>query len=216
VRAAAIGGVFGGTMWSAAVYGYAAYAQYSQFYASVYGSLSAIPIFLFWLYVSWVIVLLGAQVAFASENLTTYREELLASNASQAARELLALRIVVEVAGRFLRGEPPVTREALPHALQASGRLVNMVVDVLLELGCLVQVGPAEQITLSRDPHGLTPMELMKMLRCRGEDEIWLSQDRVTQRLRGLSDSMTEAAGKAAHDVTIAELALEGAAKKKG
>ena len=64
-------------------------------------------------------------------------------------------------------------------------------------------------------PDGLTPAELMKMLRCRGEDEIWLSQDRVTQRLRGLSDSMTEAAAKAAHDVTIAELALDVSVKRK-
>jgi membrane protein len=215
VRAAAVGGVFGGTLWSAAVYAYAAYAQYSQFYASVYGSLSAIPIFLFWIYVSWVIVLLGAQVAFASVNLTTYREEVLASNASQAARELLALRIVVEVAGRFLHGEPPITREALPHALQASGRLVNMVVDVLLEIGCLVQVGAEEEITLSRDPHALTPVELLRLLRCRGEDQIWAAQDRETQRLQALTESMAEAAGKAAHGVSIADLALDQSERGK-
>jgi len=214
LRSVAIGGVFGGVSWSTAVYGYAAYAQNSQFYSSVYGSLSAIPIFLFWLYVSWLIVLLGAQVAFASENLTTYREEVLASRASRAARELLALRIAVEVAGRFLRGDAPINRDELPHVLQASGRLVNKVVDELIEIGCLVQVGAEEQLGLGRDPRELGPTELLDLLHRHGEDKIWATKDSATQELQRLCDTIARDGRAAAGDITIADLASTTSAKQ--
>jgi membrane protein len=208
LRSVAIGGVFGGTLWSSAVYGYASYAQHSAFYSTVYGSLSAIPIFLLWLYVSWVIVLLGAQVAFATENLTTFREELLASRASTAARELLALRIAVEVAGRFLCGEPAINRDELPHVLQASGRLVNRMVDELLEIGCLVQVGSEESLGPGCDPRSLTPTELLERLRQHGEDKIWLTKDKVTQELQRICDALKRDGSGAAGALTIADLAL--------
>jgi membrane protein len=208
-RSAAIGGIFGGTLWSAAVYGYASYAQHSDFYTTVYGSLSAIPIFLFWLYVSWLIVLLGAQVAFASNNISTYREELLAANASRAARELLALRIAVEVAGRFERGEPPIRREDLPQALQASGRLANKVVDELIEIGVLVQVEADERIAPARDPARITPTELLELLHERGEQRIWLTRDELTERLDALRGQISKACRDATRDISIADLALE-------
>lgn len=215
IRSVAVGGLFGGILWSTAVYSYASYAQNSLFYSSVYGSLSAIPIFLFWLYLTWIIVLLGAQVAFASGNLSTYREELLASNASQAARELLALRIEVEVAGRFLRGEPPINRDELPHALQASGRLVNTVVDDLLEIGCLVQVGADEQVAPGRDPRTLTPFEIVELLRQRGEDKIWLTKDRTTIRLQRLCKEIVDAGSGANNGVTVADLAVASPPRKE-
>jgi membrane protein len=215
LRSVTIGGLCGGTLWSSAVYGYASYAQNSEFYSSVYGSLSAIPIFLFWLYVSWVIVLLGAQVAFATENLTTYREELLASRASTAAQELLALRITVEVAGRFLRGEPPINRDELPHVLQASGRLVNRMVDKLLEIGCLVQVGAEERLGPGRDPRGVTPMELLDLLRQHGEDKIWLTKDKVTQELQRVCERLAREGSAAAGDTTIADVASSDSAQRK-
>lgn len=208
-RAAVIGGLFGGALWSAAVYGYAYYAQNSEFYSTVYGSLSAIPVFLLWLYLSWLIVLLGAQVAFASSNLSTYREELLAADASDAARELLALRISVEVAGRFERGEPPIRREDLPQALQASGRLVNRVVDDLIEVGCVVQVETGECIAPGRNPNDLTPAELLDLLRQRGEQGIWLNRDPLTQRLDALCTEMSKASGAVTGNVSIADLAVE-------
>lgn len=208
-RAAVIGGLFSGMLWSAAVYAYAYYAQNSEFYSTVYGSLSAIPVFLFWLYLSWLIVLLGAQVAFASGNLSTYREELLAADASQAARELLALRIAVEVAGRFERGEPPIRREDLPQALQASGRLVNKVVDELIEVGCVVQVEADERLAPGRDPNQLTPAELLDLLRQRGEEGIWLNRDPLTQRLDALCTEMSNADRAVAGNVSIADLATE-------
>jgi membrane protein len=213
-RSAVIGGLVGGTLWSAAVYGYAYHAQNSDFYSSVYGSLSAIPVFLLWLYLSWTIVLLGAQVAFASGNISTYREEILASTASQATRELLALRIVVEVAGRFEAGEPPIGREELPQALQASGRLINQVTDDLLEIGCLVQVDEGKQIAPVRDLSALNPADLLKLLRQRGEKRIDLRRDDVTKKLDALSEQMAEASHNAVSGATIGALAAKRSARR--
>ena len=102
LSAAAVGGVTGGTLWFAAAHAYGWYAKSTVYYANIYGSLAAIPIFIFWLYLSWLLVFIGAQVAFAWQNLNRYREEILSTAPSQMSRERVALRVAVEAARRFL------------------------------------------------------------------------------------------------------------------
>lgn len=206
-QSAAFAGVFGGALWSGAVYAYAYYVQHSQFYATIYGSLSAIPIFLLWLYLSWLIVLLGAQVGFAVENLGAYRQERAAASASRAARELLALRIAVEVAGRFLRGGEPIARQELAPVLQVSGRAVNEAVAELIDAGVIVQGGTGGCLTPARDPRRLSPAVLLELLRYRGEAHVASRRDRLSERLDGLYAEMAHAAAAAVSGVSIADLA---------
>ncbi len=164
VRSAALGGLVGGSLWSAAVTGYAAYAGQSAFYSTVYGPLAAIPVFLFWLYVSWVIVLVGAQVACASENVATYRDAVMASDVGTAQRELLALGIAAHVAAPFTRGEPPPSRADLQAALGTSARLVNEIVDELIDKGFLHESDDRSTVYPARDPRVVTAAEIIAAL----------------------------------------------------
>src|SRR5204863_8964133 len=105
--AAEEGRLVGGTLVFAAAGTYGWYARSTVYYANIYWSLSAIPIFIFWLYLSWLLFFIGAQVAFAWQNLETYREEILSTTPSETSREQLALRVLAEAARRWVTGAPP-------------------------------------------------------------------------------------------------------------
>lgn len=73
VRAAVIGGIIGGTLWEVAKYGYTLYATRVVSHSKVYGSLGMIPIFLVWIYYTWLVVLIGAQLTCAIQNVSCDR-----------------------------------------------------------------------------------------------------------------------------------------------
>lgn len=207
---AVIGGVVGGILWSAAVSLYAWYAGASVSYSKIYGSLSAIPIFLLWLYITWLIILFGAEVSFAVQNVSAYASELRALNASQATRELLALRIMSEVSRRFLDGEPPVTADALAAQLTAPLHLVNDMVNQLLESHLVHEFGDTHALLPARDPERLSPADLLRCLRERGEVGIWAEKDSTTRQLEAYREQAEDAARQAWGSVSFAELASNG------
>lgn len=121
--AAAVGGVVAGVLWELAkgLYTFAV-ARFIRVNA-IYGSLAAIPIFIFWLDISWTLLLLGARISFVVQHarlLLTARE----AERTPLGRELLAARALLEVARDFRRGAPP------PDAGEVAGRLAVVVEDV--------------------------------------------------------------------------------------
>ena len=123
--AALAGGLVAGTVWQAGQWLYIAGNVRLAQYSAIYSSFASFPMFLVWLYLSWLIALFGAEVAFAFQHEKTYQREGRSLAASPADRERLALRIAGAVADRFLRGEKPWNVNELAEALDLPVRLVN-------------------------------------------------------------------------------------------
>ena len=207
IAAALIGGIVGGTLWFAAAHAYGWYARSTVYYANIYGSLAAIPIFIFWLYLSWLLVFIGAQVAFAWQNLDTYREEILSTAPSQVGREQIALRIVAEVAQRFVFGEPPAAVAELATMLHMSVRALNEALCQLVALGLLLEVGDDQRLVLSRDPRLLSPPEVLHGLRAQGKEVAARGDDPLSERIRHLYEHADDAAAAAWKGCSFADLA---------
>jgi membrane protein len=162
-------------------------------YNAIYGSFAALPLFFIWLQVSWLIVLFGAEISFAHQNVDSYEFEQDSENASHWFRRLLSLRIVHLAARNFSAGEPPWTAVRISHHLEIPIRLVNQLLYELVDAGILSESCPDgdrdKGYQPARDTESLTIKSVVDALDHRGNDEIPVA---ASEELERLSRSLAE------------------------
>jgi len=183
-RAAFVGGVVGGTLWQIAQVGYVYFQVGVGRYNAIYGTMAALPIFMVWLYLSWVIVLFGLGVCYAKQNLRTSGRDLRGSEVSRNSYEQVALVILVTLADRFAKGEPPVSHEQLAKYLFIPPRLCRSILNLLLKLGFVTEIctlGGRCQYQLGRSAGNLSLAEIFKEMGNSGEEVLHLHPHPQTQ-----------------------------------
>jgi len=109
-------------------------------YNAIYGSFAALPLFLIWLHLSWMIVLFGAEISFAHQNIGTFEFDQESRQVSFNMKKLLALMISHLVVQRFAGAGTPYTMTQMSGRLEIPIRLVHRVVADLTESGILSEV----------------------------------------------------------------------------
>ena len=109
----------------------------------IYASFSALPLFIFWLQLNWTIVLFGAELCVAHQNLDFYGDEEEVRRVSHASKRLLALRMMQLCGGRFQEGAPPVSDRECAEIVGAPLRLCGLVFRELAEAGLVMEARPA-------------------------------------------------------------------------
>ncbi|OGX33877.1 MAG: ribonuclease BN [Omnitrophica WOR_2 bacterium RIFCSPHIGHO2_02_FULL_52_10] len=186
-------GIIAGTIYQAVQWAYITFQIGVSNYGAIYGSFAALPLFLVWLQISWLVVLFGAEISFAEQNVDTYEFESDSLKASHAFKKLMALNIAQVCVKRFHRGEKPLTADELSNALEIPIRLVNQVIFELTDAGVLSEVksGEAKVITYqpARDIDDLTILKVLETLDQRGMDIIPVAQ---TKALKALSNHLIQ------------------------
>ena len=134
-KSAMIGGIIAGTMFQLLQWGYIHFQSLLSGYGAVYGGFAALPLFLIWLQTSWLIVLFGAEVSFANQNVEHYAGEIESLNISNAYKRTLSLLIVRQIIHNFIKGVTPMTAEELANKLDIPVRLVREIIYELLDVG---------------------------------------------------------------------------------
>ncbi len=140
---AAIGGLVAGVLVALAQSAYLGFSVGAARANALYGGFAQLPLLFVWIYFFWAIVLFGAEVAFAHQNLPLYRRDLRGRAAGPAEREAVGLRIALEVARGFRDGAAPWTADALSAALQVPVRTVRGVLAELESAGVVAALDPA-------------------------------------------------------------------------
>jgi membrane protein len=133
---------------------------------AIFGSFAALPLLLVWLYVSWIVVLLGCEVAFAAQNLHSFRRARVGEEPRPAAREAIGIAVATRVARAF-RTEGGITDEALAGELDVPVRTVRAILTDL-EAGGIVSVrgdGERDVYQLGRAAESVSIVQVYEALR---------------------------------------------------
>jgi len=144
IKAALIGGGIAGIAWHSFNMMSIHFASRAVNASKIYGSLALIPLLMVGLYIVWVIVLFGAQVAYAFQNREAYMQERLAENVNQRGREFVALRLMTCVGQHFARGLPAATVPGMSHELGIPSKLIEQVLQTLVAAHLVLEVRTAE------------------------------------------------------------------------
>ena len=174
LRAALLGGAFGGILWQLLQWGYITFQVGVTRNNAIYGTMAALPVFMLWIYISWVIVLLGLEVTFAIQNFRTIRQEFRGDKLSADGRESAALAILLTAAATFVKGEKPLTVEDFSLRLNLSHRFTQKSLSYLILCGFLSEVAQGKETLNAYQPAvdvgSLTLHEVLQRMRSQGED----------------------------------------------
>jgi len=113
--------------------------------SAIYGSFAAIPLFILWLQSSWLVVLLGAELSFANQNVSRYEFESEALTVSNYQKRLLVIMILNLVIHNFAEGEKPIGSETISSMLKIPVRLVREILQDMNAANLVTVVHEKEQ-----------------------------------------------------------------------
>ena len=109
-------------------------------YGAVYGSFAALPLFLAWLQTSWIIVLLGCEIAYSVQNVNHYSTELSAGNISPRLMKRVAMLLMTKIIRNFAESKPPKDAVTWSEELKISQKLFLHTAQRLQDVGLLVEI----------------------------------------------------------------------------
>jgi membrane protein len=190
-KAGLVGGVVAGTLYQIAQWAYISFQVGVAKYNAIYGSFAALPLFLMWLQISWWMVLFGAELSFANQNVDTYEYEPDCLNISPGFKKLLTLQVAHLLVKNFLNGAKPLTYSRISSRLDIPVRLVHNIIFDLVQAGLVseirTQADKEYAYQPARDIHQLTIKYILEALDQNGTDTIPVAK---TEEYRALSDAL--------------------------
>ena len=196
-NAGLLAGVLAGTIYQLLQMAYINFQFLLTGYNAIYGSFAALPLFLIWLQLSWLIVLFGAEISYAHQNSTLYEFEPASHQISHAMKKLLCLQVAHLLVQNFSSAKNPLTDFQIASTLDMPLRLIQMVTESLVSAHILSEIGSdlkeetAYQPALDIDK--LTIGYIVEALENKGDDRITLPQTKVSENLQTVLQQFNEA-----------------------
>jgi membrane protein len=186
-----IGGIIAGTIFQFTQWIYISFQVGAAKYNVIYGSLAALPLFLAWVQLSWLIVLYGAELSFAHQNVDTYEFEPDARQASRRLKISLSLQVAHHLIMKFAAGETAPTAREISRDLGIPIRLVNEILFELVESGIAASTETGQEkehgFQPARDTSTLTIQGIIDAMEVRGINTVPFCH---TQAFASLTESL--------------------------
>jgi membrane protein len=198
-----LGGVAAGTISQIVQWIYIKFQIGVASYSAIYGSFAALPLFLVWVQMSWMILLLGAEIAHASEHYETFGFSPHYSQISTYSKKFLILRIIHLLTKKFSLREKPFTAKEIASVLEIPVRLVQQLIDELINTGLVTEttsrtrneVGfqPGRSIEEITVKHALEEYEKNGLIQI--PDFQSEEAERISRYLKDISDAIEKSPG---------------------
>ena len=179
-------------------------------YNAIYGSFAALPLFLIWLQLSWLVVLFGAEISFASDNEEDYEFEPDCLKVSLRFKRVLALRIAELCIKNFCNGEKPLDTLSIAHELKAPVRLVREILYSLVDakvLSIIRQNDEAKQyFQPAQDVEKLTIKKVIDLLEKQGESRIPSINDKELEKISRRLESIDRLIENSSENILLKDI----------
>jgi membrane protein len=165
---------------------------------AIYGSFVAFPLFLIWMQLSWLIVLLGAEISFAYQNIDKYELEAESLHITPYNRRLLTFLVMHAIIQKFEKGTTPQTSSEIGHELGIPVRLTRDIIFNLVDGHLLVEAAtesPKENAYVpALDINRITIAYVIEQLDLRGDERLMAEDSPMLEKFsrlqKGLIDSL--------------------------
>jgi membrane protein len=210
LESALVGGIIAGILWETAGWGFASFVASSTKYAAIYSGFAILILFLIWLYVSWLILLVGAQISFYHQYPRFFiaKKELFIF--SIRFREKIALLIMVLIGYNFYHKRPPWTMSALVNHLRLPLEPVQDILTFLEQNKYVLESHDEPPVYVpARDIETITIQELFDSIR-RAERGTRVFERKVLSlpEVEVMLNKLDDAIGKTFHKETIKSLVI--------
>lgn len=208
-RAALIAGVLAGTAFELTQFAYINFQFGMARYNAIYGSFAALPLFLVWLQISWLIVLFGAEISFAYQHVDQYQFRLDSREISPRYVRLIALLLTHELIRLFDQGKPPPNLTDISDNLDIPKRLTSKVMERLVHSKMVNEVlqddeEVAYQPASSTDR--ITLVSILTALDQQGVDELPLARSPQMEAVEGRFEELLNKLESAPENILIRQI----------
>jgi membrane protein len=211
-KAALMGGVVAGLLWAATGAIFARVVAASTQMVAIYAGFAIFLAALIWIYLSWLILLIGAQLSFYVQNPRYLRVGQGHVRLTSSLRERLAFTVMLLVARKFITGEPPWQQRELAEDLEVPGSALATVIRSLERAG-LLTLTEDEELIPARDIEGIAMSDVLNAVRDERQYETWLLWRARTEPVADeVANSVEAGMRERIAGITLRELASRPAA----
>ncbi|MCZ6599160.1 MAG: YihY/virulence factor BrkB family protein [Planctomycetota bacterium] len=210
LRSGMLGGFIAAILWLASQNLYIGLQVGVAKYNGLYAGFASIPLLMIWIYLSWVIFLIGAQVTYAHQSVPQFTRIARTGTIDQAFKESLALRSCGRIAAAFLDGDEPLTASGLATDLAVSPRAATIVLDALTLHGILARTSEAEEEAYlpARDLDAISVADVLDALKTEEGSSKIEPRGRMDERIDRVLDGLRRETRESLHNYTLREHAL--------
>lgn len=175
---------------------------------AIYGSFAALPLFLFWLNISWFIVFVGAEIAYANESTDEFKADIEAKGLSDRNKKILSLAIMKEIVLAFNRQEKIPDAFVLADKFQISLKNIQNLLNKLSDLGWLIEVSDEEEdyFIPSTDSSNIRVWELLLSFDKNAKDESVIGTGKEIRKMSTYLDEIEKNLLTSKQNITILEI----------
>jgi len=176
----------------------------------IYGSFAAVPLFIVWMQSSWIVVLLGAEISFANQNISRYELESEALHVSNYQKRALVLMIMHMIIRNFMLGEKPISAEYIGSNLKIPVRLARDILADLNNANLVSIIHENEEkerlYQPAQDVNRLTVSYVFSRLDKMGVEQIMVIRNKNYERIIGMLEKFDRLVAKSDSNILIKDL----------
>ena len=137
---ALVAGIIAGTAFQLVEWGYIHFQVGVSKYNAIYGSFAALPLFLIWVNISWLITLIGAEVAYANQYVGEIKNEIDGKHLSVNQQHIIAMMICKRLSDNFDKGAEPESAQMISADIELPFGVTSRVIELMREVHLLTEV----------------------------------------------------------------------------